>query len=374
MYYLKVLSVYCASFLMRIFWVFPIKKNRILFMSFGGKQYSDSPKYIYEALKQKKGLDLIWGFKDDEKVGVKYVKKGGLKYYYVFCTSKIIIINDSVQLFLPVRKKQILINTWHGGGWFKKVGYTSQSVSRYDRFYFPMFVKKHTYFIASSEYFVDTVLKSSFGYKGKILRTGMPRNALFFQENQHIAAATRKELGVKEGNMLVLYAPTFRSYDVDDKTEKIDFNLLSESIKKRFNKEVTILYRAHHLIKEKNVDLSKVIDVTKYQDMQRLLLISDVLVSDYSSCMWEGAIQNKLVVVFAPDSNQYSGNRGFFLEIEKWPFLIAYSNKEMAERIINYDEKKYHTYLNKMLKDAKSYENSHSVDVIVELIEGAINE
>lgn len=366
----KIFIIKIVSNLIKLFWIIPLKK-RVLFISYNGKQFSDSPKCVYEEmLNANHDYELVWAFYESSCIhgieNLKFVKKGTLHFLVVFCSSSHVIVNDSIDSYLPVRKKQLLINTWHGGGWFKKVGLTSNEKTAYDKWFFKEICSKHTFYTASSEYFVDTVLHQSFGYDGKILRTGMPRNAIFFQNNIDYRNQIRFKFIKNQDCLIVLYAPTFRSYN--DEIEALDMDNLAESLLKKTGKSVVILYRAHHLINEFKVDDCKIINVTKYPDMQELLLACDVLVSDYSSCMWEGAIQHKLVITYAPDAQKYVDNRGFFLDISKWPFLICFSNEQVSENIENFNEESYHNYLNQLLTESNSYENVNSAKAIVDTI------
>lgn len=369
---LKIFYIKLIATLLKVFWIFPLKKKTVLFMSFDGKQFSDSPKAVYEELlNARNDYELIWGFISPQSISeslhLKYVKKKTFKYLYTFCTSKYIIVNDFFETYLPVRKSQVLINTWHGGGWFKKVGFTDNKTTGYDRFFFEYQCRKHTYFVASSEYFVDTVLHPSFNYQGKILRTGMPRNAIFFQNNGELTKKIRRQFGADDDTILVLYAPTYRNYPIDP-SQELDLRYLEKCLAERFNKKVVILFRAHHLIDKFPIDFSSIVNVTAYPDMQQLLLGCDILVSDYSSCMWDAAIQDKIVIVYAPDAQKYIDNRGFFLDITEWPFLLAYNNKELAERINSYDKNKYLERLHNLVKESRSYEGANAVKAIVKII------
>lgn len=372
--HLKIYYIKLVATVLKAFWLFPVKKRTVLFLSFDGKQFSDSPKVVYEEmLQQAEGYQLIWGFLEPAKIkginNLNFVKMYSLRFFYTFCTSKYIIVNDFFATYLPVRKSQVLINTWHGGGWFKKVGFTDNKTTEYDKFFFDFQCRKHTFFVASSEYFVDTVLHPSFKYQGNILRTGMPRNAIFFQNNNELREKVRAKFTMNNDSLVVLYAPTFRSYSIPEELE-INLNLLKSNLTQKFGKEVVILFRAHHLINKFPIDYSSIIDVTSYPDMQQLLLACDILVSDYSSCMWDAAIQDKLVIVYAPDAQRYIDNRGFFLDIREWPFLLAFNNAELEERIQSYNEQDYLNRLHHLINESKSYEGSRAVQSIVNVILG----
>lgn len=369
---LKKIIIYFISTLLKAFWIIPVKKTRVLFLSFNGKQFSDSPKYVYEGMLKYRGeYELIWAFSNPDSIvnkkKVYYVRKESFKYFYYFCTSRFIIVNDTSNIYMPVRKSQVYINTWHGGGWFKKVGLSCNKYSKYAEFEFKMKNRQTTYFTASSEYFVDTVLHRSFGYGGKILRIGMPRNQVFYQENKgKIRNYVRGKFIEDSNTLLVLYAPTHRSYK--DEIPPLDVNLLIESLRKRFGKSVKVLFRAHHLIGSFKIDSSLIEDVTNYPDIQELLLACDIVLSDYSSCMWEAAIQYKPIIVYAPDAQKYIDSQGFFLDMDKWPFIVGQSNKEVSDKILSFDEVKYAHDIRKLVADTKPYENANSVQSIVDII------
>ena len=135
-----------------------------------------------------------------------------------------------------------------------------------------------------------------------------------------------------------------------------------------FNKKAIILFRAHHLIDKFPIDYTSIINVTAYPDMQQLLLACDILVSDYSSCMWDAAIQDKIVFVYAPDAQRYIDNRGFFLDIREWPFLLAFNNEELEAGIQSFDYSSYVDRLHSLIKTSVSYEGPDAVNAIVDVI------
>lgn len=369
---LKQIVIFLISTTLKLFWIIPVKKNRVLFLSFNGKQFSDSPMYIYkEMLQYGNKYELIWAFSNPDSIvnkkKVYYVRKESFKYFYYFCTSRFIIVNDTSNIYMPVRKSQVYINTWHGGGWFKKVGLSCDNYSDYTEFEFKMKNKQTTYFTASSEYFVETVLHRSFAYDGKILRTGMPRNQIFYQENKNeIREFVRRKFIEEPDTLVVLYAPTHRSYK--DEIPPLDVKLISESLNKRFGKNVKVLFRAHHLIGSFDIDSSLIENVTNYPDIQELLLACDIVLSDYSSCMWEAAIQYKPIIVYAPDAQKYIDSQGFFLDMDKWPFIVGKTNKEVSEKILSFDESRYSREIRKLVADTTPYENANSVQSIVDII------
>jgi len=306
---------------------------------------------------------------------VKYVKNRSIKFIIKFVTARVIVVNDFVDSYLPIRKSQLLINTWHGGGWFKKIGLTDNGASNYEKHTYTSRAKKVKTFIASSEYFVETVLRKSFDYTGTILRIGMPRNAILFQENgQRERVRIQRFIGteIDRNSIVVLYAPTFRGSAGDarwiDSFDELNIRETSNAIEKRFKRPVVFLYRAHHAFNRKTHNDMLYYDVSNYCDMQELLHLADILVSDYSSCMWDFAIQHKIVLVYAPDAKKYIDSRGFFLDINKWPFVVSFNQDELVQSILNFSEKEYGDRLSKLLTESVSYESKSSIDESVKYI------
>lgn len=351
--YLKYGIINIVMCLLKLFWIVPVKKNRILFCSFEGKQYSDNPKYIFENLEiLAENKEIVWTFKENsiyyKNIEKKYsiVKYGSLKYIYIFITSKIIITNDFIPSFLPVRKNQILLNTWHGGSPLKTVGLMQEDASFYDKLFFKIHSKKYSAFLSSSKFMTEDVFKKSLAYSGEILEFGMPRNAILLSEHENIVEKVYKKLNILRNKEvgIVLYAPTFRGTTGNTSflpiEEQFSINKVLVFLNKRFNKKFIFLFRAHHTMKI-TMDSEYCIDVTDYPDMQELLCASDVLITDYSSCMGDMALMRKPIFLYTPDLAEYIKDRGFYWDIHSLPFPIAGTEEELLQSIDNFNSENY---------------------------------
>ena len=283
--------VLMTRFFLRLFWVFKIDNNKILFMSFNGLQYSDSPKSISNNISDKnKKIKQVWAFNDKskflslEKKGIVVSNTNTLHFFYHILTSKIIIVNDFIYTFLPIRKNQILLNTWHGGGSFKTVGMTSKSYTDYDLFFFKIHRKMTNTFVSSSSYFNDTVLKRSFLFNGNILECGMPRNDVFFKNDPDISIKVKNHFGIEKNKKIVLYAPTHRNIAtasdfLANEKNVINIDSCLKALNQKFGGDFCFLFRAHHIISFDNLNGAS-FNATKYPDMQELLYAADVLLTD----------------------------------------------------------------------------------------------
>ena len=334
--------------ILKVLWIFPLKRKQVLFLSFDGKQVADNPLYLCRYIKEKDpSVKTIWALYDD-KQSVQcdlIIPRKSIKFFFYFCTSKTIITNNHLSSFLPLRKKQIVLNTWHGGGCMKRVCFASKSPNPYDKYFFKIQNKKYTAFNSTSEFVDKKLFRDSFHYKGELLPVGMPRNDILFSHNESIADKVYKSLNIQrnEKTGIILYAPTFRG---NANSAEFNQSQIAEIFKcvdllnKKFNKELVFLFRAHHTmtfdVKDKNVIIA-----TDYPDMQELLCASDILITDYSSCSYDFSLMKKPIFLFVPDMDKYDKEQGFYMSIDKQPFPYGVTLDEFKNAIECFDEQDY---------------------------------
>ena len=327
-----------------------IVPNRVLFSAYMEKQYCCNPKYISLALKKLYGdrIEIGWGFRDPQRY--RYLEKEGIRvlgtktreFARYAMTSRVICSNTYFKPSLPRRKGTFYLYTWHGGGAYKKVGkYVDMSLI--ERLNTRMREGKTDLYLSSSRFFSEHVLRDSFGYKGEIMEKGMPRNDILLHPPQiDEIRLIRESIGLGDGQKLCLYAPTYRK-----DTKVHDFGLNYEralsALKERFGGEWVMGFRSHHvsMFKDNSALTAGALDLSACDDMQELLLISDALITDYSSSIWDAALGSKKVFLFAPDLNEYRMERDFYTDIHTWPFPLAENNEELSDNIRVFDEDDY---------------------------------
>ncbi len=376
----KIVGIWIIQRLLHVFCLFPINNKKILFCSFDGKQYADSPKYISEYYSDNEDITRVWALNKGVKGtitipdDVYVIEKGTVLFYYHFFTSKEIVINDFISTTLRLRKNQVLLNTWHGGGSFKTVGFTSPNTTKYDDYFFREHAKNTSAYVLSSEFFGKAVINKSFHYYGTVLRTGSPRNSLLFSDYTDAIERVSRFYSIDDITKytLVLYAPTFRSDKIKGKIENITYELdigrCTESIQNRFGKPVKFIYRAHHAMTSDILD-GIWLDGSSYPDMQDLVYCCNILISDYSSCMWDFAILKKPIIQFVPDLAEYTGDRNFLLPIEKWNFILVENNDEMEEAILKFNYVDYNDGIKDYLNRMVSYENVNATKLVCDWLD-----
>lgn len=355
-WYIKIAIVYVARVLLRILHVFPIKNNRIIFSSYEGLSYTCNPKYIFEDIYEKDGnkWDYIWCLNNYEQIPDQYreftktVKFLSIRHIYYLTTSKVIISNVGIEPVIPKRENQIFINTWHGGGAYKRVQYNSAIFSKaqsiYGKFMQKIRKKGTDYVISSCQAFTKEMSKSFNIDEHCFIPIGLPRNDFLIKNdikfNECLRNKIAEQYGLDTGKLWVLYAPTFRG--AYRKQENIDNQICNErvvtSLKNRFGKEILLLVRAH-INPEGNAELNNknIKDVTLYPDMQELLASIDILITDYSSSIWDFSLTKRPGFLFTPDLDEYNGTMGFYTPIEQWPFPYAQNIDEFCNLIESYD-------------------------------------
>lgn len=203
---------------------------------------------------------------------------------------------------------------------------------------------------------------------------GLPRNDILVNGSDKIKHI-KKSLNIVDEKIL-LYAPTFRR---DSTTELFNADLIhvKEKLEKITKFKWKVLLRLHPFISDFSNDVLKdksVIDVTNYMDLSELLLITDYLISDYSSLMFDYAITFKPVQIYAPDFDKYISNDGITLEKDEIPFFISRDNKELLNNIEKFDEEYYIKTLKEFFKNQGLNETGKASEKIVELIDDITEE
>ena len=341
---IKLIIIYLMRLLMKILHIFPIKENRIICNAYRGMQYAGNPKYLSEYISQKYSLEyeIIWAFKTPKKFaylsdrGIKLVKYSSIKRFYYEATAKISINNIGSFSWLPLRKGQEHVNTWHGGFGVKKCGLDESANNKIMKRTIQMSTDNTTNLISTSEEFDRDIAVKDLGFKRTTLKIGYPRNDILFkQKNGEIDLRDKvcESLGINSGSYIVLYAPTWR-YNRKYKWTSIDYNSLKSIIGEKTGREVAILYRMHHLMESNMGSERFTIDATDYPDMQELLAVSDCLISDYSSCIWDYSIMGKPIYLYTPDVDEYDKERGSHVRIYDWGFPVCRTNQELFEAIM----------------------------------------
>ncbi|WP_034765859.1 CDP-glycerol glycerophosphotransferase family protein [Rossellomorea vietnamensis] len=356
--------------IIHLFNLLPIKNNKIFLFSYYGAQYGDNPKYISEYIKEhdhQSTYDIVWAFTDLDSTkhitDIRKVKMMSLRYFYELCTSKIIITNFRTTDYFIKRRNQYYVQTWHSSLRLKQIEKDAETALP------PHYVemakrdsKKCDLLLSGCRYSTE-IFKRAFWYEGEIFESGIPRNDVLLRDNQDKVKAIKHQYNLSVDTKVLLYAPTFRkdhSLDVYD----LEYDSLIKAAKKKFGGDWVVLIKLHpHLISKSNqmVQQKNVIDVTAYNDIQELLLIADVLISDYSSLMFDYSLTNRPCFLYVPDVKQYlEKERSFYFNLKELPFISAQSNVDLVREMELFDELTYKQEVQTFLSTIGSYERGIS--------------
>ncbi len=390
-YYFKYLKIRIARIVFRtIYPFFPIKSNRITFCSFEGLQYTCNPKYIFESMYHRFGreYDYVWilarqaDMPEEFRQSVKIVKPKSAKYIYYLITSGVIINNIGFEAIFPKRKKQLFINTWHGGGAYKLISLDlklySNTYKRYVSRIHKLGRDTTDYFLSSSRAFTDNTSRDLVIDRKCFIPTGMPRNDRFFSKDTEKTQSLKKricnEYHINPDTLLVLYAPTFRGHGkmMRNIANDVCCSRVESVLTKSFHKKVTFLYRRHisrydNEVCFKNMDVN-VIDLTHYPDMQDLLDLADILITDYSSSIWDFSFTGKPGFLYIPDSTEYIEERGFYLPFSQWPFPYSGTIDGLCTLLASYSAEENHKRTSAHQNLLGSHECGNATGKIVDII------
>lgn len=329
--------------LTRLFWVFPINNNQIMAWNFFGNGYGCNSKYIYNyILSNAMPFKLVWAVKEygEFPEGVKQVRIYSLKYFYYLAKSKVLIDNQHKNHNFVKRKKQYFIKTWHATLGLKKIGTDNPEFTEKLREVL-LWNNSITDLMISNCDYITKKFRRVFLYTGEILECGFPRTDILLENDENVKKKLLEKIGIKNKRVL-LYAPTFRS-DLGTDCYDVDLERLLQVLEGISKDNWIAIVKLHpHLADKKMYQNSNdILDLTGYDDIQELMAISDVLITDYSNVMFEFALTKRPVFLYCKDYNQYKEQRGYLFDLKELPFDCSLTNDELVDCIYSFDAERY---------------------------------
>jgi len=298
-----------------------VEPGVVLFDSWRGK-YADSPRAISEELHRRNGpYRHVWVVENEDDpmlpAWAEPVRPNSRQHLAALGRAQYIVANSGMPIYWRKKPGQRYLQTWHGTP-LKKVAFDIERPQMADaRRYLRNFARDVGYWdlLLSQNPFSTATLRQAFKYTGPVLESGYPRNDLLSSPDAGNAREeTRRRLGLRDGERAILYAPTWRDNAVFEL--ELDLGGLAE----RLGPQTRFLLRAHNSVARTVEEQShpQVIDVSAVPDVRELLTAADVLVTDYSSVMFDFAITGRPIVLFAYDLEHYRDTlRGLYLDLER---------------------------------------------------------
>ena len=300
--------------------------DTVLYISPLGGRYADSARAVHEELVRRGApLQHLWT-SDDMQAELpqtaQAVRHWSPEWFEALATARYVVAGDHLPDFFTRREGQTVLQTWHGTP-LKRIGHDFEKIWFTDAEYLKHLDREvpHWSLLVSPNRFSTAVLRRAFRYEGEIVESGYPRNdVLFAADREKTAERVRERLGLPEGKKVVLYAPTYR----EDRRRphdgyQFDLRLDLAAARAALAEDQVLLVRSHDMVCGQVAEAGNgyVWDVSTYPDVAELLLVADVLVTDYSSIMFDFANTGRPIVLFTYDLEHYRDNlRGFSFDFE----------------------------------------------------------
>lgn len=361
----------------------PVDNRKIVISNYYGKGYGDSPKYITEKL-LKHNKKIVWLIKNKEDAkslpnGVNPCINSPYKAIFHLSTAKIWIDNCR-KGYIIKKKNQKYLQVWHGFA-MKQIEADAKNVLADVYVRCAIRDSKNTDIIISDSRHMTNIYKKSFWYSGEVLELGTPRNDILVKENEYIDNNVREYFGLNPDTGIILYAPTFRA-DLKFDAYLNEFENLINVCESKFGKKHVVLLRLHPNISDRfeelDFDNKNVLNATSYYDLQELLATADILISDYSSLMFDYMITKRPCFIYATDIENYINDRNFYFDLHSTPFPICTSKGELYTAINLLDMKEYQSKVENFTEKygiiCKGNASEKCVEWILSQMRGGTNE
>jgi CDP-glycerol glycerophosphotransferase len=302
-------------------------RDAVLYDSYTGKQFSDSPRAVYEEfVRRGEPLEHLWVVRDDQvelPQGATAVRMWGREWFEAMARSRYIVTNAHLPHWIKRREGQVIVQAWHGTP-LKKIGHDIEDVQFANSRYLDNVAEESLSwsFLVSPNRFSTPILKRAFAYEGELLEVGYPRNDMLYSPRaEEIAQEVKERIGIPADRKVVLYAPTWR----DDRfygpgRYKLDLRLDLAAARAALGDGWALMIRRHPNVVDTVPGTGEgfVWDVSEYPEVAELFLASDALITDYSSLMFDYANTGRPMLFFTYDLEHYRDRlRGFYFDFER---------------------------------------------------------
>lgn len=363
--------------LMKICWnlfvLFPLDKKKVVFSNFNGGGYGDNPKFIaQEFLKRNLGWKLYWVSASDYDLpkGILPVRPNTIAFAFHMATAGTWVDDTRKLYYFKKRPGQFYIQTWHGGLGLKKVekdcedALTPEYVA-----YAKIDSQNMDLLLACCKWEYDSY-QEAFWYDGPILQKGIPKNDIYFEDPSPYREKVLKHFSLSSDTKLALYAPTYRDSRKTD-MYNLDYEQLLVSLKKRFGGNWAVLVRMHPNVSYKDYPLTytdRILNASPYENMQELLVASDIIISDYSGCAFDFPMIGKPGFLYAEDYEEMKRTKDYYFDLKELPFTLALSSGELMKQIETFNENEYEQKCEDFRNMLDFYDDGHASKTVVDLI------
>lgn len=361
----------------------PLRQNRVFLYNSQARDYSANPRYVGDYLLEhyEGKFEIVVCVKELEKYenlrskGIILVRPNSFRYFFYAMTSKVFLTNCVGHSYIPLGRGTHVINTYHGGGAYKKIGRHMFSDTWLYHKDLTLSARQTTLFLSTCRRFTEIASDALLMPKKIFWEIGMPRNDMLIARDGEQYRAVREKLGLKEDERLVLYAPTYRKRDDNYFKDTIaipcdiDCERVLRALSRRFGGKWKFGFRLHPLVVNRDeLPHGEILNLSDYEEMQELLLAADAMINDFSSSMWDYMLTRRPSFMYAPDLEHYLATTGVYTPVSEWPFPKATDNDGLVRNILNFDEKSYKEACARHYKALGGHETGSAASLVCEYI------
>ena len=371
----EVLHKIKRNVLWELFSLLPKQPGKAVCQSFYGRGWSDSPAAVGEELR-KRGYTVCWVVKGEQEAnslpeGVKPLLLDSAAAIYHQCTAGVWVDSCRKWAYTKKRGRQLYIQTWHGFP-LKRIEKDAEKALPEDYIRAARQDSRMADLFVSNSRFLTEIYQKGFWYDGEVLECGFPRNDILAREHPDLESKVRRALSLPEDKKLLLYAPTFRK-DKGVSVFDVDFSRCARALGNRFGGEWTVLLKLHPNIAGKAAEIpfdpEVVKNASEYPDIQELYLASDALLTDYSSVMFDYMATRKPCFLYVNDLEAYRGDRNFYFDLQKLPYLLTEDNDGLEQAIRSFDEEEQAAREEQFREEFGVQETGHAAQAVADWIE-----
>lgn len=367
--------------------ILPVNKKIVIFESNMGRNYTGNPKAIYEEM-IRAGLDkkyrcyvILDNVNTPIPGNAKKLRRTRFKYFFIMGIAGVWVCDSRMPKYIKKREKVQYIQTWHGTP-LKKLALDMDTVNmagdtnieRYKKNFYDN-TRTWDYLLSQNSYSTE-IFKRAFAFDKKILEIGYPRNDILFQgNNEEYIKNIKIKLGLPQDKKVLLYAPTWRDNEYYEKgAYKFSSAMDFESLMDKLGQDYVCIVKYHYLVKE-NLDWSPykgfVYEFNMCEDISMLYLVADMLITDYSSVMFDYSLLKRPMVFFAYDLDDYKDNlRGFYFDfLEETPGPVVHTTEELIHSVLHYEEDVYREKCEMFYRKYNHADNGKASEAVVQLIQ-----
>ena len=319
-----------------------VKESRVLFASDVRKELGGNLKFVYDYLPE--SFEKIIDLKEDRRIRRSFMNY--LRLAYNMAVSKYILLEDFLDYtaFIKLRKEQQICQLWHGAGAYKKFGYSRKLNN--EKLQIHQGYKRYAKAIVSADA-IRKCYAEAFSIPLECVKaTGIPRTDVFF-DTEYIEKTRQtlyQEYPILEDKKVILFAPTYRGTLVKDAAYDFD-NLKLPQLYQELHGDYVFIFKwhpaAYNNIKRSNSDVYNLeaypdfyLDLSEFRDINDLLLITDILITDYSSVIFDYLLVDNPIIYYVPDLDSYSGDRGMYFDFAEYVYGdVVTTWKELIDSI-----------------------------------------